>query len=313
MKSSELEEILLSVQHTRQTKRLDKYVALRVGKRISRQKIQQSIREGRILLNDKRAEPSSRIKKGDRIRLYLPPRPQKYIPHYTELEILYEDEHILAVHKPSGMSMHPGPGHKGDTLAEALVYRQRKLNQRSDDNPGTVHRLDLDTSGVVLTGKTLAAQQRLGKQFEQGSVQKTYLALVWGKLPASGKIQFPLGKCPGDRFIWIHDPQGKPALTYYEAAEKFQEFTLLRVFPITGRTHQIRAHLCGIGHPIVGDPLYGKANFYLRSGEYLRLSPATRLCLHASELAFIHPFTHQKLILKAPLPKDFCQVLEQIR
>ncbi|RME82069.1 MAG: RluA family pseudouridine synthase, partial [Planctomycetota bacterium] len=307
-----LEKKVLLVGH-RANSRIDTYVAHRL-RRTSRSQVQQAIKEGRVFLNGKIPKASQKVEDGDEIHYYAPKAPAKYLPAQLPFQILYEDKDILAVCKPSGMSMHPGPGHKGDTLADGLVHYLIQQGFPEDVTPGTVHRLDLPTSGVVLAGKNLEAQQILGMQFETRKVKKEYLALVW-KLPreVEGLIDAPMEKSHLDRFRWKVDPKGKEAKTYFKVLQKFGHFSLVRAIPKTGRTHQIRVHLAHLGHPILGDPLYGKENYHLAKGQIPGLSQKIRLCLHAERLTFRHPKIGKLFTLYAPLPEDFLQILQKVQ
>ncbi|RME80224.1 MAG: RluA family pseudouridine synthase [Planctomycetota bacterium] len=293
--------------------RIDAYLAHRLSK-TSRNKVQQAIKEGRVFLNGKIPKASQKVEYGDIIQYFSPPPLEKYLPADLSIQILYEDKDILAVSKPSGMSMHPGPGHKGDTLADGIVHYLIQKGFPEDVTPGTVHRLDLPTSGIVLAGKHKEAQQFLGLQFEKREVKKEYLALVW-KIPKikKGWIDAPMDKSHLDRFRWKVDPRGKEAFTFYEVLQEYPCFSLVRAVPKTGRTHQIRVHLDYLGHPILGDPLYGKENYHLAHNQIPGLFPNIRLCLHAERLTFRHPVNHRFFTIVASLPEDFRTIINQIQ
>lgn len=312
--SSSFVKVSIQVGHRANAARIDYYIRTRIGS-YSRTQIKKAIIEGRVFLNGQRvSKPSTRVFVNDQILYCAPPPLPRYIPKFLDIKILYEDDYILAVHKPSGMSMHPGPGHKGDTLADGLVYHYLQQGASEDINPGTVHRLDMPTSGLVIAGKDQEGTHKLSEQFANRSVQKEYLALVWGiPNPSEGWIDNPLEKSPSDRFRQMVSPRGKPSETHYETLETFPQFSLVKATPKTGRTHQIRVHLMHLGHPILGDPLYGKENFHLLQNQIPDLVPPLRLCLHHHALTFTHPYSKDRMSLRAPLPEDFLEIIERIR
>lgn len=262
------------------------------------------------------------IKKGEIIEVTFLPTEESIKPQNIPLDILYEDKDILAVNKPAGMVVHPACGHRDGTLVNALSYYARtelKKNKGSSSSwrefysfgnnwPGIVHRLDKDTSGVILIAKTKESRFFLAKQFQKRSIEKTYWALVVGKVKdKEGEIIAPLGRAPYERKkIIVGSPLNKEAITYFKVKEEFSSFTLLEIKPKTGRTHQIRVHLSYIGHPILGDREYcTKWNI----GDH----KVKRQLLHAYRLEFLHPAQKKKIKLEAPIPEDFEEVLKILR
>ncbi|MGQ9666781.1 MAG: RluA family pseudouridine synthase [Anaerolineae bacterium] len=299
--------------------RLDKFLAVRL-RDVSRARIQQWIEEGHVTVNGRPARPSTRLDAGQAVRvLILPPAESRILPEPIPLDILYEDEALLVINKPAGMVVHPAAGHTSGTLVNALLARfpewaaldwwesEEDEEEAGEEfpRPGIVHRLDKDTSGLLVVAKTAEARRALQAQFQARQVGKTYLALVHGMPSApAGLIDAPLGRDPRQRKRMAVVSDGRPAVTAYRVLEPLGEYALLEVMPKTGRTHQIRVHLAFIGHPVVGDEVYGR-----RRG---RLS-CPRQFLHAAQLAFRHPITGQLLEFSAPLPPDLLAVLEQLR
>lgn len=299
--------------------RLDKFLAVRLTD-VSRARIQQWIEEERVTVDGRPARPSTRLDAGHTVRVLIPPPAEsRILPEPIPLDILYEDDSLLVINKPAGMVVHPAAGHTSGTLVNALLVRFPEWaeldwwEQEEDEEeagegfprPGIVHRLDKDTSGLLIVAKTAEARRALQAQFQARQVEKTYLALVHGVPSASaGLIDAPIGRDPRQRKRMAVVPSGRPAVTAYQVADTLGEYALLKVMPKTGRTHQIRVHLAFIGHPVVGDEAYGR-----RRG---RLS-CPRQFLHAARLAFRHPVTGQLLEFSAPLPPDLQKVLEALR
>jgi 23S rRNA pseudouridine1911/1915/1917 synthase len=305
-------------------KRLDKYLFHRLG-HYTRSTIQNWIRRGAVRVNGKPCKSSREIHKNDRIELAIPMESEGVpFPEPIPLEILFEDEHLLAINKPVGMVVHPARGHHRGTLVNALLYHCKSFlsSLNGEDRPGIVHRLDRNTSGVILAAKTDQAHAELGKQFEYRRVRKEYLALVHGKIdPPSGEIHLPLGRHRKDphRMSVRHDG-GKRAITAYETREFFSSpeapvgqdssFSWLLLRPHTGRTHQIRIHLASIRHPIVGDPTYGGARSLLGPDAPPLLQ---RQALHAYRIRIRHPIHGEELTFTADLPEDLQRTLRTLR
>jgi len=283
--------------------RLDKYVCARHSE-LSRTQVQKLIAAGNITVNGKPAKPGLRLNVGDKIELNIPPTPpQELKPEAIPLKIIYEDEDLLAVDKPAGLTVHPAPGHPAHTLINAILAHFPHLADIGDSlRPGVVHRLDKDTSGVMLVAKNSIAQTDLAKQFKSHSVTKAYLALVKGKLePENGIIEADIGRDPRNRKKMAVVAEGREARTEYRVVKYIGGYTLLEVMPETGRTHQIRVHLAAIGFPVVGDKIYGvKAPFL------------TRQFLHACRLGFKLPSTGQYIEFESELPEDLEKALEAI-
>jgi 23S rRNA pseudouridine1911/1915/1917 synthase len=302
--------------------RLDAFVA-RTLPLVSRVAVRRAINAATIRLDGARAKAASRLRAGQRITIVLPesagkrPRPED-IP----LDVLYEDDDLAAVNKPPGMVVHPGKGNWAGTLTSALQFHFERLSAAGGPSrPGIVHRLDRDTSGVIVVAKTDAAHFGLAEQFEARTVEKEYWALVYGAPDRDRDlIDRPIGLHPQQRekMAIRRDPAaGRPAQTFYEVLERFDGLTLVRVLPKTGRTHQIRVHLDSVGCPIVCDKLYsGRSR--LTAGEVGAAGDPgavllARQALHARRLAVAHPRSGQPLELVAPLPSDFEQVLKALR
>jgi len=232
------------------------------------------------------------------------------VPEAIPLTIVYEDSFLLVVDKPAGLVVHPAPGHPGGTLVNALLAHCPELASSGDRRPGIVHRLDRDTSGLILVAKSEKVRRALQRQFQDRQVHKAYLALLEGLLqPSMGRIEAPLGRDPHHRQRMAVMPGGREAVTKYQVLELFThpvgpvagDYTLVEAEPLTGRTHQIRVHFASIGHPVVGDPVYGRRK---------RRLPVPRQFLHAHLLGFDHPVTSEHLELEAPLPADLAALLE---
>jgi 23S rRNA pseudouridine1911/1915/1917 synthase len=306
-------------------RRLDQYLTAALPD-FSRTFIQRLIREGRVTVNGAPTEPSYRIRRGDRIEVSadLPEGPA-VAPEDIPLDILYEDSHLLAVNKPPDMVVHPAKGHQSGTLVNALVAHTQTLSSAYGElRAGIVHRLDRDTSGVILCAKTDAAHTALARQFEGRTVEKHYLAVVEGEPELDADlIDAPLGRSRRDpEAVAVRREGGKPARTIYRVQRRFRGFALLAVQLLTGRTHQIRVHLAHVGHPVVADALYSDRSALYRS-DLLGRPPADdepplieRQALHAHRIAIAHPATGQRIEFTAPLPSDISvllQALEELR
>jgi 23S rRNA pseudouridine1911/1915/1917 synthase len=297
----------------RNGKRLDRFLAEQVPD-LSRSAAQRLIEGEQVSVNGEAAKASYRIRPGDVVVALLPsqeaPEPEaEPIP----LRVVYEDEALLAVDKPAGMVVHPAPGHRGGTLVNALLAYCPELAGSGGKRPGIVHRLDRDTSGLILVAKSEKIRRALQRQFKERQVRKTYLALVDGHLqPAWGLIEAPIGRDPQRRQRMAVLAGGREAVTEVHVLEQFAQqlgpaagdYSLVEAEPKTGRTHQIRVHLASIGHPVVGDRVYGRRRSRL---------PVPRQFLHARRLQFRHPLGGSRMDLEAPLPPDLAAVLELLR
>jgi len=283
--------------------RLDKYVCEKYPE-LSRTQVQKLIAGGYITVNDHVAKARLRLNIGDRLRITIPPTPpSRLMPEAIPLNILYEDDDLLVIDKPAGLTVHPAPGHPAHTLVNAIVSRFPHLADIGDSlRPGIVHRLDKDTSGVMLVAKNNVAQANLVDQFKARLVVKAYLALVKGRLtPENGVIEAPIGRDPRNRKRMAVVAEGREARTEYQVIKYIGDYTLLEVRPQTGRTHQIRVHLSAIGYPVVGDKVYGVKSAYL-----------SRQFMHACRLGFKLPSTGKYVEFKSELPPDLAQALENI-
>jgi 23S rRNA pseudouridine1911/1915/1917 synthase len=301
-------------------RRIDKYLHGRFSN-LSRRFIQDAIKAGSVRVNGKPVKPSFRLSPHDNIELTFPEMPSKEIlPEDIPLDIIYEDQDIIVLNKQADMIVHPARGNTHGTLVNALAFYSDKLSSGTGEfRPGIVHRLDRDTTGVMVVAKNDTAQWKVAKQFERRQIKKSYLAIVHGtpELTAD-RISAPLGVHPRIREKYAIRPEnGKEAITFYEVLESFRGFSLLRLNPKTGRTHQIRVHLSYIKHPIVGDDMYGGKLIYpwqLQDTEPAAQDPViTRCALHASTLEFKHPKTNKVLKFEAPLPNDMQVLLDTLR
>ena len=285
--------------------RLDRYVAAKCPE-LSRTQAQRLISEGYITVNDGPAKASLKLDAGDRVTVTIPPAaPSTLLPEDIPFGIIYEDDDLLVIDKPAGLAVHPAPGHPGHTLVNAVLSHLSSLPDSGDSlRPGIVHRLDKDTSGVMLIAKNIVSQARLSDQFKTRSVVKAYLVLVRGHLtPEHGIIEAPIGRDPRNRkrMAVAAEGKGRQARTQYRVIKYIDDCTLLEVIPETGRTHQIRVHLSAIGHPVIGDSTYGVKSPHL-----------SRQFLHASRLGFHLPSTGEYAEFESQLPPDLEQALKDI-
>ena len=286
--------------------RLDKTVADHVPD-LSRAMAQRLIKDGAVTVNGRPSKPGYFVQPGDAIIAHIPPQlPAQALPEDIPLDIVYEDEAMVVVNKPAGMVVHPAPGHTGGTLVNALLARWPQIGDVGGaDRGGVVHRLDKETSGLLVVAKTEAAHTALQRQFKHRQVAKTYLALVEGRVhPQEGIIEAPVGRAKWERGRMAVVPSGREARTTYRAIEYFAEHTLLEVYPQTGRTHQIRVHLAWMGYPVVGDSVYGRRRQRLLQGRHF---------LHAARLRLTHPITGKEMEFRAPLPSELAGLLKRLR
>lgn len=290
--------------------RLDQALA-RLLPEHSRSRLQGWLREGRIRVEGVAvSEPTRKIWGGEKIEVEIVPDPRA-VPDAAEdiaLAIVHEDADILVIDKPAGLVVHPGSGNWAGTLLNALLHHAPALSQIP--RAGIVHRLDKETSGLLVVAKTLEAQTDLVRQLQARTVKRHYLALVHGKVAHEGTVDAPIGRHPTQRVKMAVVAEGREARTHYRVLERFAEATLLECRLETGRTHQIRVHMASIGHPLVGDPTYGKRSA-VRAGSPLAAFP--RQALHAFRLALMHPRTRTEIAWEAPLPADFEELLQALR
>ncbi len=300
-------------------RRLDQFLS-ETNLKLSRSQAKNLIQKHLIFLNQKPAKPSAHVKTEDIVSGTLP-RPEllSVEPEPLPIITLYEDSSIIVVDKPSGMVVHPAYGNPSGTLVNALLYHCKDLAGINGVlRPGIVHRLDKDTSGVMVVAKDDEAYHHLAKQFKNRTVKKVYWAIVYGRIVRDeGLIDSEIGRHPSERKrMSTRTRRGRPAITRWRKVEEFESAALLEIFPQTGRTHQIRVHLSSVGHPILGDPLYGRRG---RPGAIH--DPALRECvkrlnrqaLHAQRLEFNHPRTGERVEFVSPMPRDINEVLECLR
>ncbi len=284
--------------------RLDKYAAENCPE-LSRTQAQKLIADGDIMVNGRVARAGLKLSVGDRVSIRIPPpTPSSLLPEAIPLTIIYEDDDLLVIDKPAGLTVHPAPGHPCGTLANAILSHLSRPPEAGDLRPGIVHRLDKDTSGLIIVAKNSAAHSNLAGQFKARTVVKAYQALVRGHLTLEdGIIEAHIGRDPRDRkrMAVVADTRGRQARTRYHVIKYIDNYTLLEVRPETGRTHQIRVHLAAIGYPVVGDAVYGVKSPHL-----------SRQFLHASLLGFRLPSTGQYVEFKSELPMDLQRALKSI-
>jgi len=284
---------------------------------ISRSQIQQLMHKLQVRVNGQPAKPHYIIKAGDRLDLELPePKPPEAGAESISLDIVYEDRHLVVVNKPAGMVVHPAAGNFSGTLVNALLGRYGSLsNIGAPLRPGIVHRLDKFTSGLMIAARSDIAHLALVRQIAQRQVQRIYWALAWGVLEQNeGRIEVSLGRHVADRKrISPLTRSPKSAITHYRVLKRFPGLTLVELKLDTGRTHQIRAHLAHIGHPVFGDHTYGKkTSLTVKSAGKVRQIYLTRQALHAKKLEFAHPVTGEQLKFEAPLPEDMQRIIETL-
>ncbi len=274
----------------------------------SRSRLQGWLKEGRILVDGATADAKRKVFGGETVALDVPPLPAETAQQAEDiaLAVVFEDAHLLVIDKPAGLVVHPGSGNWSGTLMNALLHHAPQLAQIP--RAGIVHRLDKDTSGLLVVAKTPAAQTDLVRQLQARSVRRHYLALALGKVARDGTVDAPIGRHPVQRTKMAVVGGGRDARTHYAVRERFAHATLVECRLETGRTHQIRVHMASIGHPLVGDPVYGRA----RSGD-ARLDAFPRQALHAWRLALIHPRSRAEMAWEAPLPADMAKLLEELR
>jgi 23S rRNA pseudouridine1911/1915/1917 synthase len=333
-----LEHRRIEIRKALPDRRIDKYLAGRLGKTTSRTALQNYIREGNVTVNGRTVKPSYVLRSGDQVDMSLPaPKPHEIPAEDIPLDVVFEDDDFMAINKQANLIVHPARGNWTGTLVNALAFYFRK-NWRDISElptsgevfrPGIVHRLDRDTTGIMLVAKSELALWRLGRQFELRKVHKTYTAIVHGIIDRDEDvIDAPIGKHPKIREKYaVHRLTGKPyvattkdAVTLYKVLRRLpavgrnrQAFTLVEMYPQTGRTHQLRVHMSFIGHPIVGDRMYGGGPVYrsvLEGHADKAENPLiTRQALHAHTIEFAHPRTWKPMKLQAPWPKDFTDTL----
>jgi 23S rRNA pseudouridine1911/1915/1917 synthase len=291
--------------------RLDRFLARQFAD-LTRSQVKRLIDGGWVRVNDRTAKAASGLQPGDRIHAIIPPSPPSELqPQPLPLAIIFEDNHLLVLNKPAGMVVHPGPGHASSTLVNALLAHSPGIaTVGGAQRAGLVHRLDKDTSGIMVVAKTDRAHRHLTRQFKERRVVKEYIALVHGRVgEVCGTVSLSLGRDQSDRKrISTRTRKPREAITHWRSVHRFRSCTLLAVRPVTGRTHQIRVHLAAVHHPVVGDPLYRR---HKRDSSKI-LPGLKRQFLHAFRLSFIHPETERSGVYLAPLPRDLSGALESM-
>jgi 23S rRNA pseudouridine1911/1915/1917 synthase len=294
--------------------RIDKFLSKNLED-VSRSRIQKLITEGKVLVNGACVSKNHRLVCGQEISiedLSSINTSSNITAEEIDLKIIYEDKSILVISKDAGMLTHPAPGNENHTLVNALMYHCKNLSKLSgEERAGIVHRLDKDTSGLLITAKDENVHHRLSEMFAERKVKKTYIALAEGRFKEdTGEIKLPIGRSRINRKkMSVAIDNGRDAVTAFEVAEEFRQATLLNIYPRTGRTHQIRVHLNYIGHPIIADQVYG-SRFSAKIAKKIGLE---RQFLHASKLEFIHPVTEKLMEFEDPIPQDLSESLEKLR
>jgi 23S rRNA pseudouridine1911/1915/1917 synthase len=316
------DELHLRADATMRGQRIDRLLAERFP-HITRSRFQRLLHDGCVTARGKKVRSAYRVLEHDDIRVRLPPpEPSPLEPENIPLRIVYEDDAVIVVDKPAGLVVHPAAGNPRGTLVHALLFHARTLSpDAAGVRPGIVHRLDKDTSGLLVVAKTEAAHAALATALRARTVRREYAALVWGRVEADGRIDAPIGRSTSDRKrMAVRARGGKAALTEYRVRERLAAWTLLDVRLATGRTHQIRVHLASAGHPVFGDPTYGgRTSRLTQLREPLRvqarraLERLPRQALHATRLRFVHPSSGDELEFESPLPEDVAATLALLR
>ena len=302
-----MENYLFEIQEDQQM-RLDKYLAEQFPEQ-TRSYLQKLIKDGEVTVNGKNVKTGYQLSKGDEVSVNIPePKELDVEPQKMDLDIVYEDDDVILVNKPKGMVVHPAPGHTTDTLVNGLLYhcKDNLSGINGVARPGIVHRIDRDTTGILIVCKNDMSHNSIAAQLKEHSINRRYRALVQGNLKDdTGTVEGPIGRHPIDRKkMAINEKNGKPAVTHYTVLERFGNYTLIECKLETGRTHQIRVHMTSIGHPLVGDEVYGPAKCPFKlQGQ----------CLHAMVLGFVHPRTEEYMEFSADLPKYFKDLLRKLR
>ena len=297
---------LIIVEEEMDGERLDAFLAEQV-EQLSRSAVKNLINEGQVLVNGAKQKASYHVREGDEISIEIPePQVLELKPRDIPLEIIYQDEDLAVINKPKGLVVHPAHGNWDYTMVNALLYHIKDLSGINGQiRPGIVHRLDKDTSGVMVVAKNDVAHRSLAAQIKDHSIKREYIALVHGTIKENlGTIDAPIGRSKNDRKKMAVIADGRPAVSKYQVLERYHNYSLVKVELLTGRTHQIRVHFAYIKHPVVGDPLYGsgKKHFNLDSQ-----------ALHAHLLGFNHPRTGKYLEFTSPLPEYFQEILTSLR
>ena len=302
-----MDTYLFEIQENQQM-RLDKYLAEQFPEQ-TRSYLQKLIKDGEVLVNGKNVKTGYQLSKGDEVSVNIPePKELDVEPQKMDLDIVYEDDDVILINKPKGMVVHPAPGHTTDTLVNGLLYhcKDNLSGINGVARPGIVHRIDRDTTGILIVCKNDMSHNSIAAQLKEHSINRRYRALVHGNLKEdTGTVEGAIGRHPIDRKkMSINEKNGKPAVTHYTVLERFGNYTLIECKLETGRTHQIRVHMSSIGHPLVGDAVYGPAKCPFKlQGQ----------CLHAMVLGFVHPRSGEYMEFSAELPEYFEELLRKLR
>lgn len=315
----------IKVDPGQQAIRIDKFLFDRISN-ATRSKIQGAIKSDFVLVNDQPIKSNYKVRANDEIIISLPepPRDNEVVPEDIPINIVYEDDHLLIVNKEAGMVVHPAFQNWSGTLVNALAYHFTQLPEmpNNEGRPGLVHRIDKDTSGLLVIAKTERAMTGLAKQFFDHSIERTYWALIWGEpKEQKGTIDVHIGRSPKDRKLTIAFPEGdfgRHAITHYEVIKELRYISLIKCNLETGRTHQIRAHMKYVGHPLFGDKTYG-GDRVVKGTQFSKYKSFVENCfkilprqaLHAKSLGFIHPITKERMYFESELPEDFTDVLDK--
>lgn len=305
MSENEIREWVIDQAYAKE--RIDKYITESWEDEVSRSQVQLWIASGHVTVNGKAVKANYKLAEGDHLEVTVPePSIVEIVPEDIPLDVAYEDRDVIVVNKPRGMVVHPAPGHSSGTLVNALMYHCKDLSGINGElRPGIVHRIDKDTSGLLMAAKNDKAHASLAAQLKDHSVTRKYVALVHGNVSHDqGTVDAPIGRDPQDRKMFtVTDKSSKHAVTHFAVLERFGDYTLLELQLETGRTHQIRVHMKFIGHPLVGDPVYGRSKGIKMDGQ----------ALHAKVLGFVHPSSGEYMEFAAPLPEDMENLLENLR
>lgn len=299
------EKIRIEVENLEKNERIDKYLSSKLDDSFSRAKIQKLIDEELILVNDKVIKSSYKVSNGDVILITDKEEDMSVKPEKMDIDIVYEDDDVMVINKKSGVVVHPAPGNYSGTLVNGLMYLSRDLSHVNGEfRPGIVHRIDKDTSGLLIVAKNDKAHRILAEELKEKKIKRKYIALVSGVINHDiGEIDAPIGRDPSDRKkMCVTSTNSKDAITHFRVLERYKNASLIECELETGRTHQIRVHMKYINHPVINDPVYGKNNH----GEFGQL-------LHAKEITFTHPTTKEVMTFSCEVPEEFNKILEEYK
>ena len=299
------EKIKVEVENLEKSERIDKYLSSKLDDNFSRAKIQKLIDEELILVNDKIIKSSYKVSNGDVILITDKEEDMSIKPEKMDIDIVYEDDDVIVINKKSGVVVHPAPGNYSGTLVNGLMYLSKDLSHVNGEfRPGIVHRIDKDTSGLLIVAKNDKAHRILADELKEKRIKRKYIALVSGVINHDiGEIDAPIGRDPSDRKkMCVTSTNSKDAITHFRVLERYKNASLIECELETGRTHQIRVHMKYIDHPVINDPVYGKSNH----GEFGQL-------LHAKEITFTHPTTKEIMTFSCEVPEEFNKILEEYK